>query len=120
MSSGAGPANSALVAIDLGAESCRVSLLRWRGDEPRIAMVRRFANAPQDHGAAGWHWNLDRICGELEAGLRSCAELAPEGVASVGNHNAIRPSIGGWARITGHNTIIVDDRDPLAGGFQLT
>lgn len=89
MSSGAGPANSALVAIDLGAESCRVSLLRWRGDEPRIAMVRRFANAPQDHGAAGWHWNLDRICGELEAGLRSCAELAPEGVASIG--------VTGWA-----------------------
>jgi 4-hydroxyproline epimerase len=42
-----------------------------------------------------------------------------EGAASVGNHTAIRPSIGGWARITGRNTIIVDDRDPLAGGFQL-
>jgi 4-hydroxyproline epimerase len=43
-----------------------------------------------------------------------------EGVASVGNHDAIRPSIGGWARITGHNTIVVDDRDPLAGGFLLS
>ena len=43
-----------------------------------------------------------------------------EGVASVGNRDAIRPSIGGWARITGHNTIVVDDRDPLAGGFLLT
>jgi 4-hydroxyproline epimerase len=43
-----------------------------------------------------------------------------EGSASVGKHDAIRPSIGGWARITGRNTIIVDDRDPLAGGFQLT
>lgn len=42
-----------------------------------------------------------------------------EGVARVGNYKAIRPSIGGWARITGRNTIIVDDRDPLAGGFQL-
>jgi 4-hydroxyproline epimerase len=42
-----------------------------------------------------------------------------EGSASVGNHDAIRPSIGGWARITGRNTIIVDDRDPLASGFQL-
>jgi rhamnulokinase len=79
----------ALVAIDLGAESCRVSLLRWNGEQPRITMVRRFANAPEDRGAAGWHWDLDRICGELEAGLRSCAELAPEGIASIG--------VTGWA-----------------------
>jgi 4-hydroxyproline epimerase len=42
-----------------------------------------------------------------------------EGIARVGNHAAIRPSISGWARIIGRNTIIVDDRDPLAGGFQL-
>jgi rhamnulokinase len=79
----------ALVAIDLGAESCRVSLLQWRDGEPRISMVRRFENGPQDHGAAGWRWNLDRICRELEAGLRSCAELAPDGIASVG--------VTGWA-----------------------
>jgi rhamnulokinase len=79
----------ALVAIDLGAESCRVSLLRWNGYQPRIRMVRRFANAPQDHGSGGWRWDLDRICRELEAGLRSCAELAPEGVASIG--------VTGWA-----------------------
>jgi len=43
-----------------------------------------------------------------------------EAAASVGNHPAIRPSVAGWARITGHNTIFVDDRDPLAHGFQLT
>jgi proline racemase len=43
-----------------------------------------------------------------------------EGTARVGNHDAIRPSIAGWARITGHNTIFVDDRDPLAHGFLLT
>jgi rhamnulokinase len=79
----------ALVAIDLGAESCRVSLLRWQGDEARISMVRRFENSPQDCGTAGWRWNLDRICRELEAGLRSCAELAPEGIASIG--------VTGWA-----------------------
>ena len=40
-----------------------------------------------------------------------------ESAATVGNYPAIRPSIGGWARITGHNTIFVDDRDPLAHGF---
>ncbi|TIW43785.1 MAG: hypothetical protein E5V72_16895, partial [Mesorhizobium sp.] len=27
------------------------------------------------------------------------------------------PSIGGWARMTGLNTIFIDDRDPFAHGF---
>ena len=81
--------NPALVAIDLGAESCRVSLLRWQGDEPRITMVRRFENGPRDRGAAGWHWDLDRICAELDAGLRASAEMTPEGIAGIG--------VTGWA-----------------------
>lgn len=38
---------------------------------------------------------------------------------TVGSFSGIRPSIGGWARIIGHNTIFVDDRDPLAHGFQV-
>ena len=42
-----------------------------------------------------------------------------EAAAQVGAYDAIRPSIGGWARIIGHNTIFVDLRDPLALGFQL-
>jgi 4-hydroxyproline epimerase len=42
-----------------------------------------------------------------------------EDTATVGNHAAIRPSIGGWARVTGINTIFVDDRDPYAHGFQV-
>jgi 4-hydroxyproline epimerase len=42
-----------------------------------------------------------------------------EAAAKVGNHAAILPSVAGWARITGHNTIYVDDRDPLAHGFQV-
>lgn len=35
----------------------------------------------------------------------------------VGPHDGIRPSVEGWARITGHNTIFVNDRDPLHRGF---
>lgn len=31
--------------------------------------------------------------------------------------DAIIPSIGGWARQTGFNTIFIDDRDPYAHGF---
>jgi proline racemase len=42
-----------------------------------------------------------------------------EGEARVGNVPAILPSVAGWARVIGHNTIFVDDRDPLAHGFQL-
>ncbi|MQB40456.1 4-hydroxyproline epimerase [Rhizobium sp. ICMP 5592] len=42
-----------------------------------------------------------------------------EGAATVGNMPGILPSIGGWARVIGHNTIFVDDRDPLAHGFQI-
>jgi len=35
----------------------------------------------------------------------------------VGNKPAIIPSIGGWARQTGFNTIFIDERDPFAHGF---
>ncbi len=37
----------------------------------------------------------------------------------VGPFRGIKPSVSGWARIIGHNTIFVDDRDPLAHGFQI-
>ncbi|WAC27922.1 4-hydroxyproline epimerase [Ancylobacter sp. SL191] len=40
-----------------------------------------------------------------------------EAAVKVGERNAIIPSIGGWARMTGYNTIFIDDRDPLAHGF---
>jgi 4-hydroxyproline epimerase len=35
----------------------------------------------------------------------------------VAGRAAIVPSIAGWARMTGLNTIIIDDRDPFAHGF---
>ncbi|AZO11048.1 MULTISPECIES: 4-hydroxyproline epimerase [unclassified Mesorhizobium] len=36
---------------------------------------------------------------------------------SVAGKPAIIPSIGGWARMTGLNTIFIDERDPFAHGF---
>ena len=42
-----------------------------------------------------------------------------EGETKVGNHAAIVPSIEGWARMTGLNTITIDERDPYAHGFQV-
>jgi len=42
-----------------------------------------------------------------------------EGETTVGGVPAIVPGIEGWARITGFNTIIIDDEDPYAHGFQV-
>ncbi|HUI64685.1 MAG TPA: 4-hydroxyproline epimerase [Bacteroidota bacterium] len=42
-----------------------------------------------------------------------------EGTTKVGTREAIIPSIEGWVRITGLNTIFVDDDDPFARGFQV-
>ncbi len=78
----------AQVAIDLGAESCRVSLLQWPGDAPSVRMVHRFSNGPVSI-KSGLHWDLDHICRALDSALVQCAQLAPEGVASIG--------VTGWA-----------------------
>jgi rhamnulokinase len=77
-----------IVAIDLGAESCRVSLLAWDGREPRIELVHRFSNAPVEHNG-GLYWNLDQICKGLDESLGLCAQLADGQIASVG--------VDGWA-----------------------
>ncbi|OEK05889.1 4-hydroxyproline epimerase [Roseivirga misakiensis] len=42
-----------------------------------------------------------------------------EDTSMVGDFDAIVPSIKGWARITGHNNIIIDDEDPYAHGFSV-
>jgi 4-hydroxyproline epimerase len=42
-----------------------------------------------------------------------------EQAVKVGAHDAIVPSIGGWACQTGFNTIFIDDRDPFARGFSV-
>jgi 4-hydroxyproline epimerase len=42
-----------------------------------------------------------------------------EAETSVAGQKAIIPSIAGWARTTGYNTIFIDDRDPFAHGFSV-
>ena len=42
-----------------------------------------------------------------------------EDVTTVGGKPAIIPSIEGWAKIYGYNTITIDDEDPYAYGFQV-
>jgi rhamnulokinase len=78
----------ARIAIDLGAESCRVSLLRSIGDRPTITEVHRIPNGPVQR-ASSLHWPLDSILSGIEAGLRKAATEAPEGIASI--------AVDGWA-----------------------
>ncbi|WP_028696481.1 4-hydroxyproline epimerase [Pseudomonas cremoricolorata] len=42
-----------------------------------------------------------------------------ESACRVGEYPGIVPSVSGWAQVTGLNTIFVDERDPLANGFQV-
>ncbi len=43
-----------------------------------------------------------------------------EGLTKVGDFDAIIPSVEGWAKITGFNTIFIDDQDdPYSHGFQV-
>jgi len=42
-----------------------------------------------------------------------------EAKTAVGGIEAIVPSVAGWARTTGFNTISIDTRDPFARGFQV-
>jgi rhamnulokinase len=76
------------VAIDLGGESCRVSLLTAGKANPQMRLVHRFPNAPVTRGQSLF-WDLQRILSEIERGLLRCAELAAVPVASIG--------VDGWA-----------------------
>lgn len=78
----------ALVAIDLGAESCRISLLRWHENKPQIELVHRIANGLEKHGE---HlcWPLERILAGVEEGLRKAAAIATENIRSI--------AVDGWA-----------------------
>jgi rhamnulokinase len=78
----------ARVAIDLGAESCRVSLLRWQDGVARIDLVHRISNGPVHRGAS-LRWPLADILQGVEDGLRKAAQAAPEGIASI--------AVDGWA-----------------------
>ncbi len=79
---------AARVAVDLGAESCRVSLLRWIDGKANIEVIHRIPNGPVRRGQS-LHWPLSQILSGIEEGLRKAAAAAPEGVASIG--------VDGWS-----------------------
>ena len=95
----------ALVAVDLGAESCRVSLLRWHtATPPRSLSSTASPTAPSNDN--GLRWPLATIEAGIDDGLRRCAELAPEGIRSI--------AVDGWAV----DYVRLDaDNHPLAAPF---
>ncbi len=101
----------AVVAVDLGAQSCRVSLLRWLPEGPRIQLVHRVANAPVDR-AGQLRWDLSAITAAADEGLRRSASIAEEGIAAIG--------VTGWAvdyvrlKAAGRNCSL---REPIADPF---
>jgi rhamnulokinase len=80
--------NKALVAVDLGAQSCRVSLLRFSQGHPHVDIVHRFGNGPIVT-PAGVCWDIGVILDGVQTGLRLCAGIATEGIAAIG--------VDGWA-----------------------
>lgn len=72
-------------------------------------MAQRWARGEQKIGEPFVH---ESIIGSLFRGSLIREE-------QVGPYKAAVPTIEGWARITGLNTIFIDDRDPYAHGFMV-
>lgn len=72
-------------------------------------MAQRFTKGWQKEGEEFIH----------ESFIGSTFKGKIESVTKVGDFDAIIPSIQGWARIMGHNEILIDSDDPYAFGFQV-
>lgn len=72
-------------------------------------MAQRFAKGIQKPGEDFIH--------ESYIGSTFIGKIEKE--TNFHGEKAIIPSIQGWARITGHNTITIDEEDPYAFGFQV-
>jgi rhamnulokinase len=72
-----------LVAVDLGAESGRLVLCRWNGNEGTLEEIHRFPNGPQQ---VGNHlvWDVERLWGEILRGLLKAATKTEGHIDSVG------------------------------------
>ena len=84
----AAPESRAIIAVDLGAESCRISMLRWQNGQPVVELMYRFANGAR-HVDGHLRWDLPAILSGVDEGMRRVAAIATEGVASV--------AVDGWA-----------------------
>ncbi|AUG55624.1 4-hydroxyproline epimerase [Thalassospira marina] len=75
------------------------------GTSARLAQLAAQGRLPAD----------GRIVHESIIGSQFEAYVVEE--TKVGDYSAIVPSVAGWARMHGLNTIFIDDRDPYAHGF---
>ena len=65
----------AMAAVDLGAQSGRVSLGRFDGERLSVAEVHRFANVPVRAGGI-LQWDILALYRGALDGLRAAADLA--------------------------------------------
>jgi proline racemase len=90
-----------------------------RTDVPPPEELSTLTHSVRHHGVARGRLKVgDSFVHESIIGTMFNCRI--EGEARMGANPAILPSVTGWARVIGHNTIHVDDRDPLAHGFQLS
>ncbi|HXR32962.1 MAG TPA: FGGY-family carbohydrate kinase [Verrucomicrobiae bacterium] len=107
---GSGAKPRRVVAIDLGAESCRVSLLNWQPQGATLRIVHRFHNGPHERDGH-LYWSISGLREGLLEGLRLAAREAAGPIDSIG--------VDGWAvdyvRVDGHYLPLQDPfcyRDP--------
>ncbi|MGB2677374.1 MAG: FGGY-family carbohydrate kinase [Candidatus Acidiferrum sp.] len=87
-SSDSGPKPRRVIAIDLGAESCRVSLLDWQPQGATLQIVHRFHNGPHERDGH-LYWSISGLRQGLLEGLRLAAGEASGPIDSIG--------VDGWA-----------------------
>jgi 4-hydroxyproline epimerase len=116
-------------------EICGLSHILWTGKPTQAGATARNAvfygdnaidRSPCGTGTSARmaHW---AAAGRLKVGedfvhesiIGSLFRGRIEAQTRVGDYPAIIPSVAGWARVTGLNSIFVDDRDPFAHGFSL-
>jgi len=72
-----------VVAVDLGAESGRVVLCRWTGNEGTLEEVHRFPNGTREE-AGHLVWDVERLWQEILKGLSIAATKTQGRIASLG------------------------------------
>jgi rhamnulokinase len=77
-----------IVAVDLGGDSCRVSLARWKHGTCDLRTVHRFGNTPTARNGH-LYWNLDDIRKGVLEGLALCARESDGKISSI--------AVDGWA-----------------------
>jgi rhamnulokinase len=86
--SSSGTKSRRVIAIDLGAESCRVSLLNWQPKGATLRIVHRFHNGPHERDGH-LYWDLSSLREGILEGLRLAAHEASGPIDCIG--------VDGWA-----------------------